>query len=246
MELIVVKNYEEMSKKAASIMSSQVTLKPNCVLGLATGDTPLGMYKELINKYKNNEVDFSKVKTFNLDEYYGVQRNYIQSYYYYMINNFFKYINVDSNNINIPDGTAKDVQDECTNYERKIKEAGGIDIQVLGIGVNGHIGFNEPNVNFEAQTHLVNLDDKTIESNARFFNAIDEVPVKAISMGIKTILQSKKIMLLAYGDSKAEAIYKTVKGKISPEIPASILQLHQDVTIILDESAAKLLICNIV
>jgi len=241
MELIVVKNYEEMSKKAASIISSQVVIEPNSVLGLATGDTPLGMYKELIKKYKENEVDFSKVKTFNLDEYYGLERDNIQSYYFYMINNFFKFINIDSNNINIPNGTSNDIEEDCLNYERKIKEAGGIDIQVLGIGVNGHIGFNEPNVNFEAQTHLVNLNENTIKSNARFFNSIDEVPKKAISMGIKTILQSKKIILLASGESKAEAVYNTVKGKILPEIPSSILQLHQNVTIILDESAAKLL-----
>lgn len=241
MELIVVKNYKEMSKKAASIISSQVIIEPNSVLGLATGDTPLGMYTELIKKYKENEVDFSKVKTFNLDEYYGLERDNSQSYYFYMVNNFFKFINIDSNNINIPNGTSNDIEKDCLNYERKIKEAGGIDIQVLGIGVNGHIGFNEPNVNFEAQTHLVNLNEKTIKSNARFFNSIDEVPKKAISMGIKTILQSKKIILLASGDSKAEAVYNTVKGKILPEIPSSILQLHQNVTIILDESAAKLL-----
>lgn len=241
MELIVVKDYEEISKKAAAIMSSQVLLKKDSVLGLATGDTPLGMYKELISKYKKNEIDFSKVKTFNLDEYYGVDRNNSQSYYFYMMNNFFKYINIDMSNINIPDGTAQNVEKECINYDRKIKEAGGMDLQILGIGVNGHIGFNEPNVSFEAQTHLVSLDDKTIKSNARFFNSIDEVPVKAISMGIKTILQSKKIILLASGESKAKAIYNTVKGKISPETPASILQLHQDVTIILDEKAANLI-----
>ncbi|MCR3760445.1 glucosamine-6-phosphate deaminase [Clostridium felsineum] len=241
MELLVVKDYEEMSKKAAAIIASQVIIKPNSVLGLATGDTPLGMYKELINKYKENEVDFSKVKTFNLDEYYGLKKDNIQSYHFYMMNNLFKFINIDSNNINIPNGTSNDIEEDCLNYERKIKAAGGIDVQVLGIGVNGHIGFNEPNVNFEAQTHLVNLDEKTIKSNARFFNSIDEVPKQAISMGIKTILQSRKIILLAYGESKAEAIYNTVKGKISPEVPSSILQLHQNVTIILDESAAKLL-----
>ncbi|URZ08834.1 glucosamine-6-phosphate deaminase [Clostridium felsineum] len=241
MELLVVKDYEEMSKKAAAIIASQVIIKPNSVLGLATGDTPLGMYKELIKRYKENEVDFSKVKTFNLDEYYGLTKDNIQSYHFYMMNNFFKFINIDSNNVNIPNGTYNDIEENCLNYERKIKESGGIDVQVLGIGVNGHIGFNEPNVNFEAQTHLVNLDEKTIKSNARFFNSIDEVPKQAISMGIKTILQSRKIILLANGEAKAEAIYNTVKGKISPEVPSSILQLHQNVTIILDESAAKLL-----
>lgn len=239
MKLIVVKNYEEMSKKAATIMASQIVLKPNSILGLATGETPLAMYRELITKYKQNEVDFSQVKTFNLDEYYGIERSNNQSYYYYMMNNFFKYINIKSDNINIPNGTSKDIQKDCLNYENKIKNAGGIDIQVLGIGVNGHIGFNEPNASFEAQTHLVDLDEKTIESNSRFFDSIDEVPVKAISMGIKTIMESKKIILLACGVSKADAVYKTIKGKISPEVPSSILQLHQDVTIILDEDAAS-------
>ncbi|MFD3158052.1 glucosamine-6-phosphate deaminase [Haloimpatiens sp. FM7330] len=239
MRLIVVDNYEEMSKKAASIMASQIILKPESILGLATGSTPLGMYKELIKMYNDGEVDFSQVRTFNLDEYYGIRRDNEQSYYYYMDNNFFKYINVKEDNINIPNGTAEDVEQECINYDKRIKESGGIDIQVLGIGVNGHIGFNEPDVNFEAQTHLVKLDKKTIESNARFFNSIEEVPVKAVSMGMKTIMNSKKIILLANGINKADAIEKTMKGKISPEVPASILQLHNDVTIIVDKAAAS-------
>lgn len=239
---MVVKNYEDIGKKAAEILEKQVMSKPNSVLGLATGATPLGMYKELIKKYKENNIDFSKVKTFNLDEYYGIQQGNSQSYYFYMINNFFKFININIDNISIPDGTAADVKQECINYDKKIKEAGGIDIQILGIGVNGHIGFNEPNDSFEAYTHLVNLDKKTIESNSRYFNSVGEVPVKAISMGIKTILQSRKIILLASGEEKAEAIYNAINGKISPKLPASILQMHNDVTIILDKNAAKLIL----
>ncbi len=239
MRIIIVENYEEMSKKAAAMMASQIILKPESVLGLATGDTPLGMYKELIRMYNENMIDFSKVKTFNLDEYYGLGKDSNQSYNYYMTNNLFNHVNIDKENINIPNGMVKNIEEECISYEKRIKEAGGIDIQVLGIGVNGHIGFNEPDVNFEAETHLVNLDEKTIESNSRFFKCIEEVPTKAISMGIKTIMYSKKIVLLANGASKADAIAKTVNGKISPEVPASILQLHQDVAIIVDKEAAS-------
>ena len=239
MRIIVVDNYEEMSKKSASMIASQVILKPNSVLGLATGDTPLGMYRELIKLYNQKEVDFKEVRTFNLDEYYGLNRENPQSYYSYMINNLFNNINISRENINVPSGMAKDVEAACLEYEIKIKAAGGIDMQVLGIGGNGHIGFNEPDVNFEAETHLVNLDEQTIEANSRFFESIDEVPVKAISMGIKTIMNSKKIILLANGISKAEAIEKAVKGKINPNVPASILQLHNDVTIIVDKEAAS-------
>ena len=241
MRIIVVDNYEEMSKKAALMIASQVMLKPNSVLGLATGDTPLGMYKELISLYKKDEVDFKEVTTFNLDEYYGLNRDNPQSYYSYMVNNLFNSININKENINVPIGMAKDVNAACADYEKKIKEASGIDMQVLGIGGNGHIGFNEPDVDFEAETHLVNLDEQTIEANSRFFNSIEDVPVKAISMGIKTIMNSKKIILLANGISKAAAIERAVNGKISPNVPASILQLHNDVTLILDKEAASLL-----
>lgn len=239
MRIIIAENYQEMSNKAAAMVASQIILKPNSILGLATGDTPLGMYKELIKLYNNKQIDFSEAKTFNLDEYYGIGKENNQSYYYYMMKNLFNHININKENINIPNGMASDIQEECLYYEKRIKEVGGIDIQVLGIGVNGHIGFNEPDVNFEAQTHLVNLDEKTIESNSRFFQSIEEVPTKAISMGIKTIMHAKKIILLANGVSKAEAIFQTVNGKISPEVPASILQLHQDVTIIVDKEAGS-------
>ncbi|HDK7138126.1 TPA: glucosamine-6-phosphate deaminase [Clostridium botulinum] len=239
MRIIVVDNYEEMSKKAAAMIASQVILKPDSVLGLATGDTPIGMYKEIINIYKNEKMDFSKVRTFNLDEYYGLNREDPQSYYYYMINNLFNHVNIDKNNINIPNGMADNIEIECKEYERKIDKAGGIDLQILGIGVNGHIGFNEPNISFESETHLVNLNEKTIESNSRFFSSKEEVPTKAISMGIKSIIHSKKIILLACGQNKADAIFKAIEGKITPNIPASILQLHKDVVVIVDRKAAS-------
>ncbi|APC41817.1 glucosamine-6-phosphate deaminase [Clostridium estertheticum] len=241
MRIIVVDNYEEMSKRAALMITSQVTLKPDSVLGLATGDTPLGMYEELVKLYNKKEVDFKEVRTFNLDEYYGLDPENPQSYYSFMNKNLFDKVDISKNNINMPDGMVKDVNDFCLLYENKIKTLGGIDMQVLGIGGNGHIGFNEPNVNFEAQTHLVNLNEQTIEANSRFFKSIEDVPVKAISMGIKTIMNSKKIILLANGLNKAEAIAKAVNGKINPSIPASILQLHNDVTIIIDKEAASLL-----
>lgn len=239
MRIIVVDNYEEMSKKAANMVASQVILKPNSVLGLATGDTPVGMYEEIISLYKNEEVDFSKVKTFNLDEYYGLSKENPQSYYYYMMNHLFNHVNIDENNINIPNGMVDNIESECKNYDKRIVEVGGIDLQVLGIGVNGHIGFNEPDISFESETHLVNLDEKTIESNSRFFNSKEEVPTKAISMGIKTIMHSKKIILLACGNSKADAIFETINGKINPNMPASILQLHRDVVVIVDKEAAS-------
>lgn len=241
MRVVVVENYEEMSKKAAAIICSQVILKPNSVLGLATGDTPLGMYKELVEAFNKKEVDFSEVKSFNLDEYYDISKESEQSYHYFMDHNLFKYINIKKENTHIPDGNTKNIDAECRNYDEQIKRTGGIDIQVLGIGKNGHIGFNEPDVNFEAETHLVKLNQSTIDANSRFFGSKDEVPTQAISMGMKTIMESKKIILLANGEAKADAIHKTLRGKISPEVPASILQIHPDVTIIIDKEAAKLL-----
>jgi glucosamine-6-phosphate deaminase len=241
MRIIITDNYEEMSKKAAAIVRNQIILKPDCVLGLATGDTPIGMYKELIKMHENKEVDFADVTTFNLDEYCKLNRENIQSYYYYMNHNFFKHINVKKENTYIPNGAAKDIDEECRNYERQIKNKGGIDLQVLGIGANGHIGFNEPNINFEAETHLVKLDKMTIEANSRFFSSKDEVPTTAISVGIETIMKSRMLVLLANGEIKADAIYKTVKGKICPELPASIIQLHPNATMIIEKNAAKLL-----
>lgn len=239
MRIIVAKDYEEMSKKAANIVAAHIILKPDSVLGLATGSTPVGMYQELINLYQKGDIDFSNVTTFNLDEYYGLDENDPQSYHYFMMDKLLNHINVARENIHIPSSLAPDMQKECDDYEKKIKDAGGIDLQVLGIGRNGHIGFNEPNVKFEAKTHMVELQNDTIHANARFFNSVEEVPTKAISMGIQTIMQAKKILLIANGEGKADAIYKTLQGDITPQVPASILQLHHNVVVILDEKAAS-------
>lgn len=239
MKIIVVNDYDEMSKKAANIITSQIILNSSSVLGFATGDTPLGTYKKLVDTYRDGDIDFSEVKTFNLDEYYHLPEYNPQSYNYYMGENLFKHVNAKPENIHIPKGMCKSIEEECTNYERAIEQANGIDLQLLGIGKNGHIGFNEPDVKFEATTHLVKLDEDTIQANSRFFDSMEEVPTKAISMGIKTIMQAKKIVLLASGIEKSEAIHNTVRGHITPEVPASVLQLHPDVTIIVDKDAAS-------
>lgn len=238
MRMIIAKDYEEMSGKAAQILSAQIFLKPDSVIGLATGSTPLKLYKELIRLHRTEGLDFSEVVTFNLDEYIGLPPDNTNSYHHYMFSNLFNHINIKRENIYIPDGMASDIERECSEYEERILSKGGIDLQVLGIGNNGHIGFNEPNVKFEAITHKVRLDEETIQANARFFNNIDEVPKYAISMGIKTIMHSRRILLLANGQSKAEALGKALYGGITPEIPASILQLHRDVTVVVDEECA--------
>jgi glucosamine-6-phosphate deaminase len=241
MRVIIAKDYAELSRKAAAILASQLILKPDSVLGLATGSTPIGAYEELVKLYKQGTVSFASATTFNLDEYYGLDPNNTNGYIYFMNDNLFNHVDINKNNIHIPNGLAKNVQIECDSYEEMINAQDGIDMQLLGIGRNGHIGFNEPDIKFEATTHLVNLDEDTINSNSRFFNNIDEVPKQAISMGIKTIMHSKKIVLLACGEEKAQIVYDTVYGKITPELPASVLQLHPDVIVIVDEQAAKYL-----
>lgn len=241
MRIVVAKDYEDMSVRAARIVAGQIYLKPNSVLGLATGSTPLAMYKDLIRVHQEVGLDFSEVISFNLDEYIGLPTIDEQSYYYYMYQNFFNHVNINRKNIYIPDGMARDIELECKQYDIKIQKKGGIDLQILGIGNNGHIGFNEPDIKFEATTHQVKLDDETINANARFFQTIEEVPRLAISMGIKTIMHAKKIILLASGENKAEVIYRALFEGITPEVPASILQLHQDVTVIVEENAARLL-----
>lgn len=239
MKVIVVKDYQELSKRASFMIAAQVTLKPNSVLGLATGSTPVGTYEALVKLYQEGFVDFTKVKTFNLDEYYHLGPDNPQSYRFFMENHLFSKVNIPKEAIEIPRGLAQDVEAECRRYEEAIQAAGGIDFQLLGIGVNGHIGFNEPDVKFEAQTHLVALDQETIRSNARFFHSIEAVPKHALSMGIKTIMQSRHILLLASGLEKAETVHQMLKGKITPATPATILQLHPNVTILLDEAAAS-------
>lgn len=240
MEVIIKNNYEEISKLAADYLINTVKAKNNAILGLPTGSTPIGMYQEVINRYKDN-ISFQNVRTFNLDEYVGLDKSNLNSYRYFMDENLFSHIDIKEENIHIPNGVARDIEKECINYENLLKTTGQMDIMYLGIGHNGHIGFNEPDEFFEPYTHIVKLTEDTIEANKRFFDNIESVPKTAITMGIKTIMSAKKIILLASGESKAEAILKTVKGKITPRVPASILQLHNDVTLIIDKDAAKFL-----
>lgn len=241
MKIEICKDYEEVSCLAADYVANEIKNNSQIVLGLATGATPIGVYKELIKKYNNNEVSFKNVSTFNLDEYIGVAKDSSHSYYTFMHEMLFNHIDVKEENINIPDGNAKDFGVYADEFESRIKEFGGIDLQILGIGKNAHIGFNEPTDVFSKQTSVVKLAQSTIDANSRFFESIDDVPKTAISMGIGTIFAAKKIILLATGKSKAEAIRDTVKGDIKPQVPSSILQLHRDVTLIIDEEAASLL-----
>ena len=241
MRVYQVADYEELSFEAANIVASQIILRPNSVLGLATGSTPVGMYKNLASMHQEGTVDFSKVVTFNLDEYLGIEPDHPQSYHYYMYDNFFDHVNISEDNIHIPPGTGDNLEQLCLEYDRRIKSAEGIDLQVLGIGANGHIGFNEPDNKLNVGTHIVELAAKTIADNSRFFASRAEVPKKAISMGMGNILKADKILLLANGEHKAEAIKNMVKGKITTEVPASLLQLHDDVTVIVDQEAGKLL-----
>jgi glucosamine-6-phosphate deaminase len=237
MRIVKTKNYHEMSKQGASILAAEVMLKPNCVLGLATGSTPIGTYEQLIERYNRGEVDFSQIATVNLDEYKGLEKEDDQSYYYFMNNHLFDGINVDQKRTYLPDGMALDSEKECERFENLIEELGGVDIQVLGIGHNGHIGFNEPSSVFEKVTHCVDLAEETIEANKRFFDSADDVPGQAYTMGIGTIMKAKKILLLVYGVEKAGILAKALLGDITPEVPASILQLHPDVILVGDEEA---------
>ncbi len=236
MKFITVESYEKMSRKAANIISAQVIAKPNCVLGLATGSSPVGTYKQLIDWYNKGDIDFSNVTSINLDEYIGLDGNNNQSYRYFMNTNLFNHINIDINSTFVPNGCAEDMQAECDAYDARIKEYGGIDLQLLGIGLDGHIGFNEPDDVFIKNTHVVDLDESTIAANARFFEKIDDVPKKAVTMGMGGIMQAKKILLVANGANKKEILQKAFFGPITPEIPASILQLHPDVTVIYSEN----------
>lgn len=226
-----------MSRKAANIISAQVITKPDCVLGLATGSTPIGTYKELITRYEQGDLDFSAVKSVNLDEYKGLTRDNDQSYYYFMYNNLFKHVNIDLNNTNIPDGTEPDSEKECCRYNEVIESMGGVDLQLLGLGHNGHIGFNEPDDVFAKLTHCVDLQESTIEANKRFFADISDVPRQAYTMGIQTIMRAKKILLIVSGEDKAQILHDVLCGPITPHVPASVLQLHNDVIVVADEAA---------
>ena len=237
MKVIVCKDYAEMSAKAADIVAAQITLKPNCVLGLATGSTPEGMYACLVKKYEAGELDFSTVRSVNLDEYYPISPENDQSYRYFMNENLFNHVNIDKTRTFVPDGQASDPAAACEAYEEIVAKVGPAAVQVLGIGQNGHIGFNEPDTALEVKTHVTGLTESTIKANARFFASEADVPTKALTMGIGTILNAKKIIILANGAAKHAAIAKMLEGKLDTSCPASMLNLHADVTVICDEAA---------
>ena len=237
MRIYKAKDYEEMSRKPAGIVSAQIIMKPDCVLGLATGSTPVGLYKQLIEWYRNGDLDFSGVRTVNLDEYKGISRENDQSYYYFMHQNLFDHVNIPAGNTHLPDGMEPDSEKECRRYEELIQSMGSVDLQLLGIGHNGHIGFNEPADAFDKLVHCVNLTQSTIEANKRFFASAEEVPRQAYSMGIQTIMRSKKILIIANGEGKADIVRDAFFGPITPMVPASVLQLHNDFTLVADEAA---------
>ena len=237
MNIYKVKDYDDMSRKAANMISAQIITKPDCVLGLATGTTPIGAYKHLVDRYEKGDLDFSRVSSINLDEYKNLSRDNEQSYFYFMYNNLFRYININLNNTHLPNGMEPDSEKECKKYDQIIESLGGIDLQLLGLGYNGHIGFNEPGDSFTVGTHCVDLQESTIEANKRFFDTIDDVPRQAYTMGISAIMQAKKILLLISGEGKAEILRDVITGPVTPRVPASILQFHKNVHLVADEAA---------
>lgn len=239
MILCKVKNYEELSQKAAALIAAQITEKPDCILGLATGSSPIGTYQNLIKAYENGSLDFSQVTSINLDEYKGLSPEKEQSYRYFMNTALFDHINIRKSNTFVPNGLEPDSEKACREYNEILKQSGRIDLQLLGLGTNGHIGFNEPDCVFIPKTHCVDLTESTIQANQRFFTSIDEVPRQAYTVGIQTILSAKKILVIVSGANKADALAKAIHGPIDPQLPASILQLHNHVTILADEAAAS-------
>ena len=233
-------DYSAMSRQAANIISAQVILEPQCVLGLATGSTPIGAYEQLVEWYKKGDLSFAGVRSVNLDEYRGLSAEHDQSYRYFMQDNLFNHIDIKPENTHVLNGLAKNPEAECEAYNKLIRDLGGIDLQLLGMGHNGHIGFNEPTDHFPAMTHEVELEEITRQANKRFFNSIDEVPTAAYTMGIGTVMAARKVVLVATGADKKEILYKTLCGPVTPQVPASILQFHPDVTIICDEAAYPL------
>jgi glucosamine-6-phosphate deaminase len=237
MRIIRVRDYADLSRRAADILAEAVLSNPGCVLGLATGETPLGVYGNLAEKFEKGDVDFSRVRTVNLDEYRGVSAKSDQSYRYYMDTNFFGRINIKPENTHVPDGLAEDPLSECAAYDALIDGFGGIDVQLLGIGNNGHIGFNEPGGVFVRDTHVVDLSESTIAANSRFFSRAEDVPIQAYTMGIGPIMRARRILMIVSGTHKADIVKRAFYGDIAPDVPASILQLHCDVTLVGDEAA---------
>ena len=239
MEIIITETYDEMSKLAADILERQLLKKPNSVLGLATGSTPVGLYQDLVRRHREEGLDFSKVITFNLDEYLDLSPSHDQSYRYFMDHHLFQHINVDPKNIHVPYGHAEDVEEFCAWYENEMERAGGIDLQVLGIGGDGHIAFNEPGSSLGSRTRLKTLTRQTIEDNARFFDNKDEVPRFAITMGVGTIMEAKSIVLVANGKKKADIVAEAIEGPVTAQVSASVLQMHEEVTVLLDAEAGS-------
>ena len=241
-KIIRTKDYADMSRKAANIISAQVIMKPDCVLGLATGGTPVGIYEKLVERYNEGDLDFSEVTSVNLDEYRGLPKEHPESYWSFMHRNLFDHVNIDPAHINLPDGTNMDAEVECKRYDEVIRSVGGVDLQLLGIGHDGHIGFNEPHDAFDLGTHCVDLAQETIEANKRFFDGnVDLVPKQAYTMGIRTIMQARKVLMVVNGAGKAEIVKKAFFGPVTPEVPASILQLHPDFILVADEEALSLI-----
>lgn len=241
MRIYVMKDYNAMSRQVANILSAQVILKPECILGLATGSTPVGAYRQLVEWYKKGDLDFSQVRTINLDEYVGLAPTHSQSYRYFMRSNLFDHVNVVPANTYVPNGLAENAAEECRRYDEVIQTLGPIDLQLLGMGHNGHIGFNEPSDAFELETHVVDLAETTIKANARFFACADEVPRQAMTVGIRTIMQAKKVLVAVSGKDKAEIVKKAFTGPVTPQVPASLLQMHPDVILVGDQAALSLL-----
>lgn len=238
MKVVIQRDYEQMSKVAAQIVGEVLNAKPNAVLGMATGSTPLGLYQELVRLHKEEQLDLSRVTTFNLDEYVGLRMDHPQSYHYFMHEHFFQHVNIPRQNINIPSGTTSNYSAFCEWYERRIAECGGIDLQILGIGSDGHIAFNEPTSSLSSRTRLKTLSKQTIDDNARFFERREDVPIYAITMGVGTILDARKLLMVASGKAKAKAIAQAVEGPLTSMVTASAIQLHRDATVIVDEQAA--------
>ena len=234
MKIVKVKNYDELSELAANMLIERIEKVEKPVVGLATGSTPEGMYANLVKKYKAGEISFANVVTFNLDEYAGLSKDDPMSYQYYMYQNLFKDVDIKSENIHIPNGLAEDLEKECEQYEVLIQQEGKIDVQILGLGLNGHIGFNEPGTSFDSRTHVVELEESTRIANSRFFNSLDEVPKKALTMGIGTIMEAKEIIFIVNGEKKADILRKVVHGEVTENVPASILQRHPNITLITD------------
>lgn len=242
---VKARDYDDMSRKAANIISAQIIVKPDSVLGLATGSSPIGAYECLAHWCEKGDLDFSQVTSVNLDEYRGISRDNDQSYYYFMQKNLFSKVNINPENTYVPDGTIEDEVEACETYDKIIQSTGGVDLQLLGLGHNGHIGFNEPDEVFAKGTHCVDLSKSTIQANSRFFDSIEEVPTQAYTMGIQTIMNAKRILVVVSGEAKAEIVEKSFFGGITPWVPASILQLHRDVTVVGDEQALSRIVDRI-